>query len=515
MVPEVRVTGPEETVFDWSEDACEPENIPDIAARAFRDSDDQVQLTIGHYVNYRMIGLGLDEVVTDCIGPLLVSDFDPDHTQFNDPEWIGSPYTLDGETVYAIVHNEYRGDTHEQSRPDQCPSKDRYTCLDTSLTMQISIDGGDTFTDILPPPDHLVATLPYTYDDDGVPSGLRQPSNIIQGPDDYYYLFANISDYPTEEQWVCAMRTDDLDDPGSWRFWNGNGFDGRFVNPYVDDPSGAAKCAPLAFEDLAGGIQESVVWVEPLQRYAMVGIDAGAHHGPEPRWGVYYSFSEDLITWTTRRLLIELPITASVGDPLSDVFYAYPAIMDPDSTSRNFESSDGSAYLYITVLNEGANSLDRDLVRYPIQFDVVELTTPEWAFDVDGDAGPWYALNNVGGFDVVDGELIMRTTGDDPSFASTLIDVPATSETVAIRMSVSGTGDTTWGELFFTTRARRNYGERTLQVFEVIADGEYHDYVFDWSESEEWNGIITTFRIDPAPDAGRDIAVDRIWFPES
>jgi hypothetical protein len=45
LVPEREVIGPEETVFHWSEDVYEPENIPDIARRAFRDADGRVQLT--------------------------------------------------------------------------------------------------------------------------------------------------------------------------------------------------------------------------------------------------------------------------------------------------------------------------------------------------------------------------------------------------------------------------------------------------------------------------------------
>ena len=161
--------------------------------------------------------------------PVLVSDWDPDPAQFNDSEWIGGVYTFDGETIYAALHNEYRGDTHGADRPGQCPSGERLTCLDTSLTMAISTDGGATYRDILPAPNHLIATLPYTFDDEGVPSGLRQPSNIILGPDDLFYVSSNISDYPSEEQWVCAVRTGDLSDPASWRFWDGSSFSGQFV----------------------------------------------------------------------------------------------------------------------------------------------------------------------------------------------------------------------------------------------------------------------------------------------
>jgi len=514
VVARAEVTGKAEIVFDWTTDQCEPEHIPDIAARAFRDAEDRVQLIVGHYVNYRMIGPSLNEVVTDCGGPLLSSDFDPDPTQFNDSEWIGAPYTLDGTTVYAVVHNEYRGDTHSASRPDQCPSGDRNTCLDTSFTMQISTDGGDTYTDIEDPPGHVIATLPHLYDDEGVPSGVRQPSNIIER-DGYYYLFGNISDYPTEEQWVCAMRTDDLADPDAWRFWTGSGFTGTFIDPYREAFQNAERCHPLDPDALGVSVQETVVWIDPLDRYVMMGISADPyHHGPPARWGVYYSFSDDLIEWTTRRLLLELPVTASVADVRHDQFYAYPSVIDPGSPSRNFETSSSSAYLYITLLNEGAYSLDRDLVRYPIEFSEVELVgPPEWDFDSDGDTGDWHPLWNLEDFAVVDGELVMHSTGEDPQFGSTTIDVPASHDEMRIRMRVSGAGETIPGEVFFSTDRQRVYNADTLHVFEVVADGDYHDYVFDFSDNAEWHGVITTLRIDPAPDAGRDIAIDRIWFP--
>ena len=146
-------------------------------------------------------------------------------------------------------------------------------------------------TTSLPPPNHLVASLPYEYIDDSVPSGIRQPSNIIEGPDGFLYLFGNVSDQPDEQQWVCAMRTDDLADPASWRFWDGADFAGEWKNPYIEavDPH-ADKCAPLAFPQLSGSINEGVVFDEDLGRYVMVGASDAAGAGGTG-WGFYYSTS--------------------------------------------------------------------------------------------------------------------------------------------------------------------------------------------------------------------------------
>jgi hypothetical protein len=48
--------------------------------------------------------------------------------------------------------------------------------------------------------------------------------------------------------------------------------------------------------------------------------------------------------------------------------YLYPALLDPASTSRNFETTGKTAYLYYTRHNFGQGSLDRDLIRISVEF---------------------------------------------------------------------------------------------------------------------------------------------------
>ncbi|NOH13431.1 MAG: hypothetical protein HND51_17475 [Chloroflexi bacterium] len=511
----INVTGEEELVFDWTTDRCEPDHIPDIATRAFRDADGMVQLWIGHYVNYRMIGPDLNNLESDCT-VLMNSDYDPDPSQFNDSEWLAALYTEDGETIYAIMHNEYRGDTHTATRPGQCPSGDRLTCLDTSVTMAISTDGGDSFYDILEPPNHMVATMPYVFNDEGVPSGLRQPSNIIKGPDDYFYVFTNISDYPVfpgdfPPQWVCAMRTDDLSDPSSWRFWNGEDFTGQFVNPYVEElgPS-TPKCAPLAVEQLTGGIQESIVYSSTLERYVMVGFTNPPTGGTN--LGYYYSLSEDLIHWTPRELILELPGTYTVEDNSKDLFYAYPTLLDPDSQSLNFDTVDDQFYLYITRFNQGI-TLDRDLVRFPLELTVTDYPAPEpWLFDTDGDLEGWFPYVHLEDFAVQDGSLSMRSTGEDPHMGSPLLTVVAVQNSkITIEMKVSP-GEQSEGQLFFITDSDGEWGEAKSVFFPVIADGEFHTYELDMSTIEGWQGIVTQIRLDPLYTPDSVIEIDSIVF---
>lgn len=514
----VEVSGPEEVVFDWTNDRCEDENIPDIAARAFRDADGMVQLWIGHYVNYRMIGPDLNQVEPDCT-LLMRSDFDPDPSKFNDSEWLAAPYTEDGNTVYGIVHNEYRGDTHNAARPGQCPSGERLICLDTSVTMMISTDGGDSYHDILEPPNHMVATLPYTFNDQGVPSGLRQPSNIIRGKDGYFYVYTNISDYPANladfpPQWVCVMRTDDLSAPSSWRFWDGEGFSGKFVNPYVETIGpDTPKCAPLEKDDLSGSLNESVTYNSALGRYIMIGY---SYHptAADPTWGYYYSFSDDLVHWTRRELLLELPGENAVENSAIEMFYAYPSLIDPDSPSMNFDTSDENAYLYLTRFNNGV-TLDRDLIRFPLQITPPVYPVPgSWRFDSDGDTEGWHADNQLASFNTLAGDLSMESTGDDPYMISPPVTVPADEyNRLGIRMKVS-TGGSTTGQLFFVTDADSEWDESKSLVFNVTGDSEYHEYELDISTVAGWTGVITQLRLDPVEGKGKTVDVDIIAFIE-
>lgn len=509
----LEVTGPEEVVFDWTTDACEPEHIPDITARAIRSADGLVSLYVAHYVTYRMVGADLDSVTTDCSAPVHESDFDPDPATFNDSEWLASPWTEDGETVWAIVHNEYRGDTHGIA--GQCPSGDRLTCLDTSITMAKSTDGGRTFVDIAAPPGHLVATQPYPYDDEGRPTGFRQPSNLVPGDDGYWYVFSNVSEYPSgdtpwEDQWVCVMRTDDLDDPGSWRYWDGTAFGGSFVNPYVDTPaSDRVGCAPLAFPSIGNAVQESVVWSDVLDAWVMIGVGNDPSAADEA-FGFYYATSTDLLEWTRRRLLVELPLANTVADNANELYYAYPSLLDPDSESRSFDTFDDEGYLYLARVNEGGNSLDRDLVRFPVAVVTRTIEPPAWTFETDAEG--WNPTWDVTDPTVADGIVTFTATGDDPYVVGPSFDLPALGYgTVTIRMRVSA-GST--GQVFFATAEAPDHAEARSVVFALRPGEEFHEYVLDLAAEPGWTGTIVNLRLDPTDTAGATIEIDEIIVSE-
>ncbi len=358
--------GPEEVVFDWTTDACDTRDIPDLPARAFRDANGLVSLLSTHPINRRSTGPTLNDVTRDC-EPIFKATRSGDPAQFTDEEWIASVYTEDGETIYALVHNEYQG----WSRGD-CVGTENFNCWYNSITSLISTDGGKTFTYPRPPPEHLVASLPYPYIPDSAAVGVFSPSNIVRDAEGFYYALVKVGANRTGRQTVCLMRTDSLDDPTSWRFWNGTAFDGIFVNPYTNKPESPSKnkCPALAINEIGAQMIESLTWNTFLNQWVLVGISADTIDGREV-WGFYYSYSTDLINWTRRELLIEIALPWTVESPGTDVFYLYPSLLDPNSDSMSFMTTGETAYLYYTRMNSAASTFDRDLLRVPVRFSTI------------------------------------------------------------------------------------------------------------------------------------------------
>jgi len=362
--PVLEITGEEQLVFDWDGDRCADVNIPDLAFRAFKDENDQVQAIISSDISYRMVGPDLNNLAMDC-DPIMTSKNNPDPSQYTDKQWVAATYTEDGQTIYALVHNEYQGHVH----PGQCPQDDYFACWDNSITLAVSTDGGESFTEAYAPPSHLIARFPYPYKAGAGPEGFRAPSNIIRAKDGYLYNFFNVSEYETQNQWVCIMRTDDISRPDSWRFWDGVGFNGQFADPYIDTIENPLDhiCAPLDQENIGHALNESITYNTYLDKYVLIGISADWLDEREV-WGFYYAFSNDLVHWTKRKLLMEIDLPWTVEFPGSDLSYLYPSLIDPDSDSRNFDTTGKTAYLYYTRNNFGHASLDRDLIRIPVEF---------------------------------------------------------------------------------------------------------------------------------------------------
>ncbi len=359
--PFVRQAGPEVMVYDWSVSKCEENDITDEAARAFRDDTGKIQLMNTHFVNYRWIASStLDSPYTHPCTKTMSSSGNADPSKYDAREWLASPWTPDGKTVYALVHNEYQGHLYQNG----CPSSS--ACWFNSITSAVSTNSGATFTQPTAPA-QLVATVPYQFAMNG-PNGYFTPSNIIRSGDGYFYVMFRAQPRGAQQLGTCLMRTRDLSDPPSWRAWNGTGFTVQFANPYLAPVNPADHvCAPVDFNSI-GTISESLTYNTYFRKWMLVGNSVGDPVYNKPP-GVYYSLSDDLIEWTNATLLMAAEITFAKDcvppDPIKE-----SSLLDPNSTSRNFETVGQHAQQFYTWYHlSGCNgTLDRDLVRIPIEF---------------------------------------------------------------------------------------------------------------------------------------------------
>jgi hypothetical protein len=363
----LNLDGREQTVFSWTRDRCEAADFPDAPARAFRNAEGQVVLISSQFVTRRAVGADLDHVRHQC--PTVMSSAqDPDPAKFDDREWLTAPYTLDGRTVYALVHEEYEGYTH----PGACASKDHLKCWFNSVTLAVSHDGGAVFSHAAPPPADLVASIPYRYVPNAGFYGVFQPSNIVRRDDGYFYSLVRVEKYGDQQAGSCLIRTRRLDDPRSWRAWDGAGFTVSFVDPYSEPPPppGGHICRPVSPSEIEG-MTDSLTFNTYLDKFILV--SATLDHDPatgRTAWGFYFSLSKDLTNWTHRKLFKEVELLQSYRCGDSNPVY-YPSLLDPASRSRNFETTGRRPYLYF-VRYHYANckiTLNRDLVRVPIKID--------------------------------------------------------------------------------------------------------------------------------------------------
>ena len=355
--PQVRVVGKPQVVFDWSGSACEEMNYPDLPARAFRDYQGQTQLLISHFDNFRLLGPSLDRLAVDC-EPVMRSERSSRPGDFADRQWIGSLFTRDGRTVWALVHDEYQGNRHR----GRCPSGRYMRCWYNAVTLARSDDGGRTYTQARPPR-QLVAAAPYRYHPDRGPRGVFTPSNVVDGAGGYKYALVRMRD-PGGRRGTCLIRTRRVQRPGSWRAWDGSGFDGRFSDPYAGPQRRRTPCAPLAKGRIAE-MAESLTYSEALGRFLLVGLAPPGRGslGPKRR-GIYFATSTDLVHWSERRLITRAVTKQSYrcGGPSP---LAYPSVIDPSSGSRTFATSGSQPYLYYTQFRYRHCRMtpDRDLVR--------------------------------------------------------------------------------------------------------------------------------------------------------
>jgi hypothetical protein len=362
----VTITGPKETVFDYDTMRCNDSDFPDGTVQPFRDSTGRLQALTG---TRRMVGTNFNDLVSDCArGALVSSPLDPNPAHYNYLRWLSAVYTENGRDVYGLVHEEWHG----WELPGACPAgPGKRRCGVVGVTFAESHDNGDTFTEPAPP-DNFVATVPPRPVVDAVRPGLVGVSTPIKKGSYYYALGLTTAGPDTGGDGVCIMRSPDITDPASWREWDGASFSVRPQNPFYENiaPSRTHICEPIAYDEIQSMIR-SLTYNTYLGKYVLTGT--AVKYDPARSqivYGFYFSLSDDLIHWSMRQLLLEIPSLMShqCGGPDAG---SYPSLIDHDSTDRNYRTGDATMYLYYVEMhyNDACQlTLNRDVVRVPIQF---------------------------------------------------------------------------------------------------------------------------------------------------
>jgi hypothetical protein len=359
--------GPRVPVFVTPQQMCDPNDLPDAMARAFRDSSGTVHLVAAATDLYQSLGPTLESAVHTCnAGYHSVNDGNP--ADYDDTVWIDSFYTFDGKKVAGLSHTEYHG----WSFPGECHSQNIFLCEFDSDTFHISYDGGYHF-DQSKAPENVIAGLPYKYAIDRGPMGYSVDTNIIEWNGWFYAMVTDDGSWPPgcsgqtgpnrclSLEGGAPIRTQDVFDPSSWRGWSGSDFSVQFVDPYAGpvkrpDEHVYAPVPYMTFVTSINIYQPANVIVATIFN----GYDN--EYGPE---GLYLTTSTDLVNWTTPRLVITLAKLLE-QEPTGNWQYAYFTLLDPNAPDMNFSVIGDQPYLYYVRLNNDSY-LGRTLFRQPIQ----------------------------------------------------------------------------------------------------------------------------------------------------
>ena len=279
-----------------------------------------------------------------------------------------------------------------------------------ALTAAISKDSGRHWSHLHPPPQHLVAAVPYPYDGSHLWFGWGDTAGILQSPrDGYYYTIAhNRATINLQVNGSCLMRTKDLYDVKSWRGWNGSEFSVSFSNPYEPATGDTFQHVCQVLEGGEQGLPrgqhshpmvvQGLVWSSFLRKHIAVLWNTG--HDPTVCGGAPFLFalSDDLLTWSEAAALPmppglpngtksgQYPIQVHQFTPVFGLHIttcgimvlllgagslAYPSLLDPSSTSRNFDVVGQTPSLYFGLANPAGTSLRNHwdaLVRVPLDF---------------------------------------------------------------------------------------------------------------------------------------------------
>ena len=340
-------------------------DVPDIPARIFFEKEkDLVHMVEGSTAFYPMNGKSVFNLTRSCKAKFNKTT-DPHPEMFADNEFLDSTFAFDNGTVVSLLHTEFVADKNYCNETGYTYPR----CWTVSIGLAISEDWGENWKHIAPPPNHLVAAVPYVYNQSQLASGWGDPSNIIFNPNDGFYYVAmwNRHNVGLQQAGTCIARTNNLMDPFSWRGWNGNDFTTTFVSPYDLDPHQAKDphiCSVVeTFPPLCAAL--GIVWSTYLETFVAT---LGCFE--EKSRYFYIATSDDLIHWSSiQPFYSEKDFPEDVKKKVTSI--AYPSFFDPSAPERgdvNYNTVGEEPFLFWVSLGHSTYTDGRNLWATPFKF---------------------------------------------------------------------------------------------------------------------------------------------------
>ena len=333
----VEITGRPSIVFNSATDGCDPNDVPDLNARAYRDASGAIVMYALHDVNRPLRGPDFAHLKIDC-HVALGSPGNADPAQYADRNFIAATWTRDGRDVGALVHHEYHADQF-----GRCSVSGDLGCWYNTILAYRSTDGGRDFTRSSAP---VVAAAPFRQDvEQGRHRGFFNPSNIFADGSSIYTLISTTG-WTGQPYGNCIFRSDDPLTAGSWRAFDGKNFSIRYQDPYKVDVAHAKPCMTITPSPFPIGSivrhRASRSWIVLFQ---------ASSGGAFALDGFYYATSHDMLHWSAPHILLAGKTLYGDLCKAGPAIINYPAMIDPVSSSRNFDEVGDHPDIFFTRMD--------------------------------------------------------------------------------------------------------------------------------------------------------------------
>ncbi len=125
---------------------------------------------------------------------------------------------------------------------------------------------------------------------------------------------------------------------------------------------------------------------------------------------------------------------------------------------------------------------------------------PAYAWEFPKDIPQWESWNQLTGFEGRDGTLGTRALGSDPSMGSPPLDIPSIAlGDLEFDMRVQADNPNLHGSIFWRVDGMEDFSPDLQATFNVRADGEFHRYLVDLSETGRLavGDRVVQLRLDP------------------